>query len=333
MDKCVYCHQDQENVVNLGFSLCDKCNSQLSHRKQTVAQSTQNVYIYTRVSTKQQNTDENSGIFIQTRQCIEYCFDNNLTCHGVYEDIHSAFNMRNTGLSGLHQMIRDLGFDIWSPSPRRIKNKVVAKIRKAIQDIRELVLIRETDPDPHIDFVIVANIDRFGRDILNMIALKNQLEAHDTHIISVGQLIKTGTDKGEMAFRREAMEAELFSRDRSCRMKSVKSAKKALGNFMGGRPRFGYKISKINGIRREITDHSEQKIIDIIHRLENQGKSPSVIARHLNSMKLNKRGKTWTSTSVSSVISRKYDNNPLPDHVNPPIINDVIMVDIDDMDI
>jgi len=300
MQNCQYCHKNATKKRLLGFSICPHCAVQLP---QTHEPSRHNAYIYTRVSTKQQNTDDDSGIFIQTRQCLEYCFEHNITCHGIYQDIHSAFNMQNTGLVGLRQMIIDLGFNIWIPRQCHAKNKLVIRLRNALQESQRLLLIKETTPDPHIDYIIVANMDRFGRDILNMITLKNQLAVHDIHIISVCQSIKTGTDLGEMAFRREALEAEMFSRDKSYRMKSVKATKRALGNFMGGRPRFGYTIRRIQGIRRQIEDPSEQQTISLISRLHHRGKSFSAIARELNMKKISYRGKKWARYNISRIVS------------------------------
>lgn len=133
------------------------------------------VAIYLRVSTKKQGDDPHSGLFIQLRHCIEYCFDNHFDCQKVYQDIHSAIDLRNTGLRGLHQMIQDLGFTIYRPNRCHSKNPFIAQLRRAIQEAKHLILLKDDTSDeakPHLDQIIVDNLDRFGRDLKNMLSLK-----------------------------------------------------------------------------------------------------------------------------------------------------------------
>lgn len=330
MTNCCYCHQDNANTQTLGFDLCHNCDDILNARRQTSGSPTQHAYIYIRVSTRKQDDDPDSGLFIQTRQCIEYCFDNNLECLGIYEDVHSAWNMRNTGLIGLHQMIGDLGFDIYLPHKCRSKNPVVMRLRQAIREAEDLLLIKEDEPEVHIDYVVVANIDRLGRDLKNMLALKKQLQVYQTQIVSACQMIRTGNDLGEMAFHREALEAELFSRDRSMRIKSVKQTKKALGHFLGGRPKYGSQITKIHGIRTVIPCPSEQKIIQQINKLRNQRKSNNTIARILNKTS-SKRGLKWTTANTRSIRDDTWEDTPIS-FPSAPHGDGEKLVDLDLMD-
>jgi DNA invertase Pin-like site-specific DNA recombinase len=232
--------------------------------------------------------------------------------------------MRNTGLKGLHQMIGDLGFKVYFPHKCKSKTPLVIQLREAIKNSKEMLLIKETTPKDHVDYVILANIDRFGRDVKNMISLKNQLEPHKTSIISVCQSIKTGSDIGEMRFAREAMEAEMFSRDKSYRIKSVKSAKRLLGNFMGGRPQYGRKVTKVNGVRVQVEDSGEKKIVDRILTLHRNGDRYSIIAGKLNKSSTKKRGQLWTSQSVLSAIRASRNK------IAPMPIKDDIEDDDDD---
>lgn len=303
---CVYC-QKKATVTELGFDLCKSCKTNLSKTRPTQAKP-KNAYGYIRVSTMQQNADPQSGLFIQTRQIVEYCFENNISCSGLYQDVHSAFNMRNTGLSGLHEMLQELGFSVYLPHKCRSKNPLVMSLRKAIRNSCELLLLKDEDTDMEdidIQYIIVANIDRFGRDVKNMISIKNQLASHGVSIVSACQKIRTGNDLGEMAFNQEAMISEMFSRDRSHRVKSVKQAKKALGNFMGGRARYGCRVEKVNGVRLVRECASEQKTIKEITDLKKRGYNTRQIALKLNKKKLTKRGSVWTAHSVASVSDSK----------------------------
>ena len=307
---CVYCHHEAAALSHLGFDLCMGCNAVLTQRKTTQARSKQNVYMYLRVSTKKQDSDVDSGLFIQQRQCMEYCFDNNLRCLGVYQDVHSAWNMRNGSLKGLRQMMEDMGFEIYLPKKCRSKNKLVAKLRQAIASAKELLLLRTNEPEPenHVDYILVANIDRFGRDVKNLLSIKHQLAMFNTKIVSVCQHILTGTDTGDFSFHREALEAELFSRDRSIRIKSVKRAKKALGHYLGGRPPFGHTIEFINGCRTVVSSPVEQEIIQSIRELRDRGLSSDQIATQLNRENKLRRDVAWTGPKITYILGSQMRN-------------------------
>ena len=309
---CVYCQHNTANSQLLGFNLCQTCRTTLDQKRPSQINPNQNVYIYLRVSTKEQNNDPNSGLFIQMRQCIEYCFSNNITCIGVYQDIHSAWNMRNGGLRGLREMLGDMGFEIYQPRRCKSKHHLVKQLNQSILLSKELLLLRceEPEPDNHVDYIIVANTDRFGRDAKNMLAIKHQLAGYNTHVVAVSQMIKTGTDVGNMNFHREVVNAELFSMDKSIRIKSVKSAKRALGNYLGGRAPYGFAINGLNGRRTLIKSIDEQQIIKRIESMHDQGLSNTTIAQRLNQSGKLRRKVQWTDTKVNYIL-RKHTASTL----------------------
>jgi DNA invertase Pin-like site-specific DNA recombinase len=237
---------------------------------------------------------------------MEYCFDNNLNCMGVYQDVYSGWNMRNSGLGALHEMLGDMGLEAYFPKKCRCTHPLVKRMRDAISASKELLLLRTEEPDPgnHVHYILVANIDRFGRDVKNLLAIKHQLATYNTRIVSVCQRILTGTDTGDFSFHREALEAELFSMDRSIRIKSVKRAKKALGNYLGGVAPFGHMIENVAGKRTLTVSPEEQRIAKKIDTLSRQRKTPKQIAGVLNSEGSLRRGKQWTASQIS-YINRK----------------------------
>lgn len=305
MAMCLYCHQSEASEQPLGFDVCEECQEILQKRTPPGVPR-QRAVIYLRVSTKRQNDDPDSGIFIQTRHCVEYCFDHNLECHQIYQDVHSAMDLRNAGLRGLHQMIDDLGFDIYQPHRCYSKNPLVVQLRKAIRIASHMILLKRETVDPHIDFIVVDNLDRFGRDLKNMIALNSHFLAEQTQIVAVSQNFQTGTDLGDFAFYQKALEAELFSRDRSIRIKAVKRTKKALGHFLGGRARYGCRVQLVRQIRTVVPDPEEQKVITMAQRLS-KSKSASQIAQKLNRTGITKRGRQWTRTSVQTILKTVPD--------------------------
>jgi DNA invertase Pin-like site-specific DNA recombinase len=305
-DMCSYCRNKIVAQSVLGFDLCNECHTSLTQRRPTQAVPQQNGYIYLRVSTKQQDNDPLSGLFIQQRQCVEYCFDNNINCIGVYQDVHSAWNMRNGGLRGLREMLEDMGFEIYFPKKCRSKNPLVKRLRDAISSSKELLLLRTDEPEPenHVHYVLVANIDRFGRDVKNMLAIKHQLATYNTKIVSVCQRILTGTDTGDFSFHREALEAELFSMDRSIRIKSVKRAKRELGHYLGGIPPFGFAIDRTNGQRKLVRSADEQSVIQKINDLKYKGWSNDQIADSLNQENILRRQKPWRASQIAYLLNK-----------------------------
>jgi DNA invertase Pin-like site-specific DNA recombinase len=323
---CAYCEQNIASNNILNINLCGVCAQVLNARRPTLAQPDKNSYIYVRVSTKEQNADMQSSIFMQVRQCIEYCFDNNIACMEIFEDVHSARDMRSSGLSGLHNMLKWLGFEIYNP--KTDKRRTMDDIKDALHRSEILLIRKVAEIEPHIDYVIVANVDRFGRDTLNMLNIKKQLSSYGTHIISVGQNIKTGNDLDEMEFNRLALESELFSRDRSIRLKRVKSAKKAMGSFVGGLPMFGRRVIKRDGKRVLHGNPREQRIIERIRKLRLQKRSYADIAEFLNTQNISRRGKAWTTTSVRSIycdIAKYLIEDEMDDEEEQVVQQDVSM--------
>lgn len=317
MSKCDYCHIVASTTSILGFELCRECSQSLS-QKIPLGTLPQSAVIYVRVSTPKQN-DEVAGLFIQIRQCIEYCFDNNIESRGIFQDVHSAWKMTPFRLVGLKNLFNYLGFDVYTPSkhPTKIRNVLFKKLDKAVNDSKSLLLM-ERQSMVKVDFIVVANIDRLGRDTRNMVAIKTQLAKIGTHIVSASQRLITSSDTGNFNFMRQALDAELFSMDRSIRGKSVKKSLAMLGHYMGGSAPYGKKVIKIGGIRKLVQDPGEQKIIKSIHQLITHGKSTPKILTYLKSHNIYKRGKPFTRGYILNLrkVGKMYDLTQMRDSLN-----------------
>jgi DNA invertase Pin-like site-specific DNA recombinase len=328
--QCQYCQKTRHAVEVIGFTLCKACSNELKKLHAGEINPVQHAYIYLRVSTPSQNEDPNSGLFIQLRQCIEYCFAHALRCESIYQDVHSAWKMRNTGLVGLHEMINDLGFDIFLPKQCKSKIPLVKKLSDAIRDSEGMVLIREDEPETHIDYILVANLDRMGRDLQNLLTLRQYLQKYGTQFVSVQQKFQTGNDIGDMEFFQKALEAEMFSRDRSKRIKDVIRAKRALGSYVGPRPRYGYTTRSEEGVRHVIPDPIEQENLKLIKKLKEKGYTTEQIVDKLNE-KSTKRGAEWTPTNIRSLLTvdPDYPKQPKPVPVPEPMEEDTTDTDSD----
>jgi DNA invertase Pin-like site-specific DNA recombinase len=201
-----------------------------------------------------------------------------------------------------------------------------------------MILLKRETPDPHIEFVIVDNLDRFGRDLKNMITLKSHFLSKNIQIVAVSQDFKTGTDLGDIAFYQKALEAELFSRDRSIRIKAVKRTKRALGHFLGGQARYGCRVQLVSQIRTVVPDQEEQRVISTARRLA-RTYGHAQIAQKLNRKGITKRGRQWTGTSVQSILrsvreAMEVDTpSPAPSvEVLPQVFTQMSLNDLDVMD-
>ena len=147
---------------------------------------------------------------------------------------------------------------------------MVKQLRQSIRTAKILTLLRKFTPVYPVRYLLVSNVDRFGRDVQNMIILKKQLEAYGTAIIATQTWNRSDLPTGNMEFRQQAMVAELFSIDRSIRVKSAKSVKRSLGNFMGGQPTYGSQVKLIDGVRIVFDSPAEQAIIKRIVKMKSQ---------------------------------------------------------------
>lgn len=198
------------------------------------------VAIYTRVSTEDQ-AREGTSLEVQQECLLDYAHKNSHKVYKIYcED----------GISG---------YILERPELTRLLND--AKCKK-------------------FDMVLVHKIDRFSRNLRNLLNLVDELEKCDVKVNSVTELYDTSTSAGKMMFQQLGSFAE-FERNRIKErvfpgmVKGVKN-----GNWQGSKfAPMGYQYDKAKKLL--IVVPREAEIVKLIYELYLSGFSTTKITQHL----------------------------------------------------
>lgn len=152
------------------------------------------------------------------------------------------------------------------------------------------------------DGLIVAKLDRLGRNVRDILALVDDvLKPSDKALILLDLAIDTSTPAGRMVL---TMMAALAEMERSLireRVERGRAVKHEAGGYAYGAPQFGQKAEN----KELVTDEAEQAVIEIIRRHRRSGKSPQAIADYLTANNYpTKRGGRWQHTTVRGIIKR-----------------------------
>lgn len=198
------------------------------------------VAIYTRVSTEDQ-AREGTSLEVQQEYLLDYAHKNGHKVHKIYCD---------DGVSG---------YVLERPELTRLLND--AKSKK-------------------FEMVLVHKIDRFSRNLRNLLNLVDDLEKYDVKVNSVTELYDTSTSAGKMMFQQLGSFAE-FERNRIKErvfpgmVKGVQN-----GNWQGSKfAPLGYKYDKVK--KKLSLIPREAEIVKLIYDLYLSGFSTERITQHL----------------------------------------------------
>jgi len=219
--------------------------------------------------------DGQVSLEVQKSDMIKYCTDNNIHIKSITFD--EGISARNMEkLEGLNNIL----------------NEIV----------------------PH-DILMVWDISRFSRNTHQALYLLEELSAKSIDIFFFKENLSYSGAMGKHHIRLALSAAQLHSDTVSEKVKAAIQYKKSKGNYVGGRPKFGYKVQKINGIRSVTTSTREQKDISLIKTVCNSYKNKNGlcklqknhlnnIANMLNTKHMRFRGKLFTHKNVSLVLKR-----------------------------
>jgi DNA invertase Pin-like site-specific DNA recombinase len=142
--------------------------------------------------------------------------------------------------------------------------------------------------------VLVYDLDRLGRTVLDLIQLVDFFHAHNCNFISYNNSIDTTTPYGRFIFTLNAAYAELERNRISDRTKTAYIRKKAHAEALGNKVKWGRK-------QKKLSDNE----IDLIIKLRNEGKSWRITAKCINDYRLD-YGKDKLSYST---IRRAYNSS------------------------
>lgn len=154
----------------------------------------------------------------------------------------------------------------------------------------------------NINVVIVHELDRLARSMLDTLLFVDQLDKLGVAFVSIHDSFDTTTAQGQLQMHILSAFSEYFRKQLAAKVIGgmVERAKK--GKHMGRRP-FGYKISP-TGFD---IDKKEAKIVKLIFSMYlEQNLGLRSIADHLNSMGVkSRRGNTWSHVSVREILENE----------------------------
>lgn len=155
-----------------------------------------------------------------------------------------------------------------------------------------------TARNPEVDTVVIARLDRLGRDAAETLSYLRQFAKGNLGLVSVADRIDLGTPQGRAMAQMSAVFAELERALIAQRTADALAELRSRGQVYGAVP-YGFQR---NGDHL-IPDDTEQRVLTHIGKMRSRGLSYDRIARSLNGSDVRaKRGGRWSSMSVRSVL-------------------------------
>ena len=175
-----------------------------------------------------------------------------------------------------------------------------------------------------VNCVIVKDLSRLGRDLYET---SNLIEVFfkfmNVRFISVNDhfdSIEESNGNKEMEVYLKNLVNDVYAKDVSRRISSVREQEQAQGKFLGTHAPYGYRIDKENPLRRFIIDEPAADVVRDIFNMVLDGMSLRDISRELQRRKLNIPGKyartyelysesdddiIWRTGTISSMLSNE----------------------------
>jgi len=230
-----------------------------------------NAIIYQRLSSTQPNQYNlgKDSLECQKKICDKFCQSNGLNIKYTNMEIGSAYN---NNLNGIQKCVKELTKG---------------------------------------DILVVCEVSRFSRNILLSSKLLEQITKKECFIYAVKENAWyynnfDNTHRPEnTTFINYIVQAQTEAANTSTRIRRSIDFRKNRGDTFG-RPRYGMKIVRNNGIRKFVHDEDECKIISLIMELINNNKNPREIADRLNQLGICYRNqKIFDYQRVYNIIQRE----------------------------
>jgi DNA invertase Pin-like site-specific DNA recombinase len=152
--------------------------------------------------------------------------------------------------------------------------------------------------NPNVDTVVVARLDRLGRDAAETLSYLRQFAQGSVGLVSIADRIDLGTPQGRAMAQMSAVFAELERALIAQRTSEALSELRSNGRVYGPEP-YGFRR---DGERLVVHD-KERCVVSRMRKLRARGKSYDAIACALNRSGVPaKRGGSWHAMSVRSVL-------------------------------
>jgi len=187
---------------------------------------------------------------------------------------------------------------------------IIHEVRSGASAYRQTKLRQVIDDADEGDMLVVYNMSRFSRNVLDGLVLIDTLKSNGVTFYSAMEDVAYDTSAHKHLIRMTLCMAQSESEQISERVRANIAFRRGRGDDIGN-PAYGYDaIRQPNGARKFIRNTAEQAIIKKIVEWARRGKPAADIAAKLNNDRLKKRGKPWTSTGVRSVLRSQNVSSP-----------------------
>jgi DNA invertase Pin-like site-specific DNA recombinase len=175
------------------------------------------------------------------------------------------------------------------------------------------------------EILLILDLSRFARNTQVGLELLNEIELKGAKLYSILDGMNYDTPSAKHCVRTTLSCAQLESDVKSIKVKQAIENIRKRGGYLGGTPKFGFKVIRDGTIRRLIKDDDEQQILDTISNFmfkynDNRFKN-RMISDELNNHMITYRGKKYTPMIISRLIKSnniipKKNNNPKPLYIS-----------------
>ena len=163
-------------------------------------------------------------------------------------------------------------------------------LQKLLNDIKE----------GRINCVVVYKVDRLSRSLLDFSQLLEFFDKHNVAFVSITQQFNTNTSMGRLTLNILLSFAQFEREIISERTKDKMGAARKRGQWLGGKPPFGYRKEN----KKLLIEPKEAEVVREIFRLYIEGNSLLQVAQILNERGL--RTRRWTMCSGKAYGEKKY---------------------------
>lgn len=231
----------------------------------------QEVLIYERVSTKNQNDAENYGrvgMNTQNNTLLKYALDNGLVVKRTVREVHSAYGPGGE-LKGLLELV---------------------------------------DAASKGDCILVYTVSRFSRNVARALELLKKAHAKGAWVYAVSDAVSSHEEKFVHLLSDAQKSSELLSKNvRDARARIIQNG----GYPNSVAPFGSEVYRDANGIRRLRPSESEQKVIDEIVKLRVGRHERELLVLINEKPELSNRGKKWTLASLQKVLAVLGEPEPV----------------------
>ena len=247
--------------------------------------------LYVRVSTTKEEQD--SSLEIQEQALYQICESKNIEIIDTYSDKSSGTRIRKR--RGFLSMLYDAGIDFEVRNDKDTDDFIINKDRK-----------------PKMNYILVKDIFRFGRNSSEGMEVIKALRKNKVYVFFVNSSVDTFNDDFEFTTSMLFNIAQNESHNTSRRIKFSKRHLAKQGKYSPARLPFGYKrIINEQGEKEIVIDEEQAKIVRFIfERYKTDG--GHVISQILNNKGIpTQQGNKWSDDKIHRIIKNScYVGNP-----------------------